>query len=206
MSLADAVNAAARRVPVRAVYALGLVPLALLVGRGVTGDLGVDPVKTIEHDLGLRALQFLLLGLCITPLRRFAGVNLLRFRRALGLTAFLYVALHLAVWLLLDLQLRWSEIGADLVKRPYIVLGMAGFAVLVPLALTSTDSAVRRMGAAAWRRLHRLTYAAVLLGAAHYLILVKAWPIEPILYALAAVALVLLRLWPSARRRVAAQG
>jgi len=204
MAPAAAVNAAARRVPVPAIYALGLVPLAVLVGRGVMGDLGVDPVKTIEHDLGLRALQFLLLGLCITPLRRLAGINLIRFRRALGLTAFLYVALHLAIWLLLDMQLRWVEIGADLVRRPYIVLGMAGFAVLVPLALTSTDSAVRRMGAAAWRRLHRLTYVAVLLGAAHYLVLVKAWPIEPILYALAAAGLVLLRLWPAARRRAAA--
>jgi methionine sulfoxide reductase heme-binding subunit len=128
-------------------------------------------------------------------LRRWTGVNLIRYRRAIGLLAFLYVSLHLATWVVLDLQLRWSEIGADLVKRPYIILGMIGFLAMVPLAVTSNNASVRRLGAAAWARLHRLTYVAVLAGAAHYLILVKAWPLEPILYALAAAVLVGLRFY-----------
>jgi sulfoxide reductase heme-binding subunit YedZ len=131
----------------------------------------------------------------VTPLRRLTGVNLIRWRRALGLTAFGYALAHVAVWLALDLQFRWPEIGADIVKRPYITLGAAAFVLLVPLALTSTDGAIRRMGAAAWRRLHRLAYPAGLLAALHYLWLVKAWPVEPFLYLGAVLGLLGLRVW-----------
>jgi methionine sulfoxide reductase heme-binding subunit len=184
---------AAARAP-WAVYLLGLVPLALLVMQAMTGGLGVDPVKELEHQLGMLGLQLLIAGLLVTPLRRLAGLNLLRFRRAIGLLAFFYICLHLLTWVFLDLQLRWSEIGADLVKRPHIIAGMLGFVALVPLALTSNDRALRRLGAAAWQRLHLLTYVAVLLGAVHYLMLVKTWTAEPVLYALAAAGLVALRL------------
>ncbi|MCA3444106.1 MAG: protein-methionine-sulfoxide reductase heme-binding subunit MsrQ [Rhodobacter sp.] len=200
MDVAASLNGALRRVPTWAVYGLGLVPLAVLVWRALSGGLGIDPVKTLEHQLGLTALQLLLAGLLVTPLRRWTGVNLIRYRRAIGLLAFLYAALHLLVWLLLDLQLRWSEIGADLVKRPYVIAGMLGFACLVPLALTSNGWSVRRLGAAAWQRLHRLTYVAALLAALHYLLLVKVWSAEPVLYALAASGLVALRwLWRRGR-------
>lgn len=200
MDVAASLNGALRRVPVWAVCGLGLVPLAVLVWRGLSGGLGIDPVKTLEHQLGLTALQLLLAGLLVTPLRRWTGVNLIRYRRAIGLLAFLYAALHLLVWLWLDLQLRWSEIGADLVKRPYVIVGMLGFACLVPLAVTSNGWSVRRLGAAAWQRLHRLAYAAVLLAALHYLLLVKVWSAEPLLYALAAAGLVALRwLWRRGR-------
>ena len=200
MDGAASLNGALRRVPVWAVCGLGLVPLAVLVWRGLSGGLGIDPVKTLEHQLGLTALQLLLAGLVVTPLRRWTGVNLIRYRRAIGLLAFLYAALHLLVWLWLDLQLRWPEIGADLVKRPYVIVGMLGFACLVPLAMTSNGWSVRRLGAAAWQRLHRLAYAAVLLAALHYLLLVKVWSAEPLLYALAAAGLVALRwLWRRGR-------
>lgn len=194
MDVAASLNGALRRVPVSAVLGLGLVPLAVLVWRALSGGLGIDPVKTLEHQLGLTALQLLLAGLLVTPLRRWAGLNLIRYRRVIGLLAFLYAALHLAVWLWLDLQLRWSEIGTDLVKRPYVMVGMLGFACLVPLAMTSNDWSVRRLGAAAWQRLHRLVYVAALLAALHYLLLVKVWSSEPVLYALAAAGLVGLRL------------
>ncbi|MCA3452536.1 MAG: protein-methionine-sulfoxide reductase heme-binding subunit MsrQ [Rhodobacter sp.] len=200
MDVAASLNGALRRVPVWAVCGLGLVPLAVLVWRGLSGGLGIDPVKTLEHQLGLAALQLLLAGLLVTPLRRWTGVNLIRYRRAIGLLAFLYAALHLLVWLWLDLQLRWPEIGADLVKRPYVIVGMLGFACLVPLAMTSNGWSVRRLGAAAWQRLHRLAYVAVLLAALHYLLLVKVWSAEPVLYALAAAGLVALRwLWRRGR-------
>ena len=200
MDVAASLNGALRRVPTWSVYGLGLVPLGVLVWQALSGQLGIDPVKALEHQLGLTALQLLLAGLLVTPLRRWAGINLIRYRRAIGLLAFLYAILHLLVWLLLDLQLRWSEIGADLVKRPYIIAGMLGLACLVPLAVTSNGWSVRRLGAAAWQRLHRLTYAAVLLGALHYLLLVKVWSAEPMLYALAAVLLVALRwLWRPGR-------
>jgi sulfoxide reductase heme-binding subunit YedZ len=205
MDIAAQVNGTLRRVPPWVLYPLGMVPFAVLFGQALTGSLGIDPVKELEHQLGLYGLQLLIAGLLVTPLRRWTGINLIRYRRAIGLLAFVYVSLHLATWVVLDLQLRWTEIGADLVKRPYIILGMVGFLAMVPLAATSNNASVRRMGAAAWARLHQLTYVAVLAGAAHYLILVKAWPLEPILYALVATGLVAVRfLWKAQRRSAVA--
>jgi sulfoxide reductase heme-binding subunit YedZ len=200
---AQGVNAALRRVPVWAVYLAGLVPLVWLVVQTFTGGLGADPVKVIEHSLGLTGLQLVVAGLCITPLRQMTGVSLLRFRRAVGLLAFLYVALHLAVWVLLDLQLRWAEIGADIAKRPYILIGFVGFLLMVPLAITSNDSAVRRMGALAWRQLHRLTYAVALAGAIHFVWLTKTWQTEPMAYLAAVLALLAVRAVYALRRSAA---
>jgi methionine sulfoxide reductase heme-binding subunit len=194
--MVQAINSALRRVPPLALYLAGLVPLLWLVWLLVSGALGVDPVKRIEHQLGEWALQLLLAGLAITPLRRFAGVNLIRYRRAIGLLAFLYVTLHLTTWLLLDIQLRWSEIWADIVKRPYITAGFASFVAMLPLAITSNNRSVRRMGARAWQNLHRLTYFAALAGAVHYIWLVKAWPPEPLVYLGLTVFLLIVRLIP----------
>jgi len=196
--LADAVNGITRRVPAWALYAIGPLPAIWFVWLGLTGGLGPEPIKALEHRLGELALQLLLAGLTVTPLRRYAGVNLIRHRRAIGLLAFFYVTLHLAVWLLLDVQI-WSQILADILKRPYITIGMAGFALMIPLAVTSNNWSVRRLGPA-WRRLHRLTYPAVLLGAVHYVMLVKGWQTEPLLYLGAALGLLALRL-PLQRRR-----
>ncbi|NUB45164.1 protein-methionine-sulfoxide reductase heme-binding subunit MsrQ [Fertoebacter nigrum] len=197
---AQRINGALRPVPPLAVYLLGLVPLGLLVVQVFTGGLGVDPVKVIERQLGEVALQLIVAGLCITPLRWLTGVNLIRFRRAVGLLAFFYVALHLLTWLLLDLQLRWGEIGADLTKRPYIIVGMVGFALLLPLAITSNNLSIRRMGAAGWQRLHQLTYLAAIAGAVHYVMLVKTWAAEPLLYLGLVVALLAWRAARSLRR------
>ena len=128
-------------------------------------------------------------------LRRWAGINLIRYRRAIGLLAFLYAALHLLVWVLLDLQLRWSEIGADLVKRPYIIIGFAAFLALVPLAITSNNVAIRRMGAASWKRLHRLAYPATVAGAVHFVMIGKVYTLQSSLYLAAVVALLAIRWW-----------
>jgi sulfoxide reductase heme-binding subunit YedZ len=194
----DRANALARRVPTWVVYGLGAVPLAFLVWGAVTDALGADPVKVIEHRLGELGLQFLLASLAITPLRR-VGLNLIRFRRALGLLAFAYVSLHLVAWVWLDMGLRWTEMAADLVKRPYVILGMLGFVVLIPLAVTSSNAAIRRMGPAAWGRLHRLAYAAILLGLLHLVLLSKVWTVELLVYCGLTVVLLGLRLLP--RRR-----
>ena len=196
----DRLNGLARRVPTWVVYGLGLVPLGFLLWGALFGGLGIDPVKEIEHRLGELGLQLLLAGLAITPLRR-VGVNLIRFRRALGLLAFFYIALHLVAWIWLDMGLRWSEMAADLVKRPYVMLGMLGFAVLVPLALTSTNAAIRRMGPVAWGRLHKLVYVAILAGVLHLLLLTKVWTTEILVYAALALLLLALRLLPKAARR-----
>ena len=201
--LTATMNNALRRVPTWPVWILGFVPAFWLTWLLFTGGLGVDPVAVYERELGLIALQFLLASLCVTPILRLTGVNLIRFRRALGVLGFAYALLHLLVWVVLDKQFFWAEMGKDILKRPFITVGMAAFLLLLPLALTSTDGALRRLGASSWRRLHRLAWPAVILGAAHYLLVVKAWPIEPILYLLAAIGLVGLRLvW--LRRRSAA--
>lgn len=194
MGLAERINAAARRVPPYTIYMAGLLPVLWLFWQGAAGALGADPVKAIERELGETALQLLVAGLCITPLRRFAGVNLLKFRRAVGLTAFGYVLVHFLTWLVLDMGLLVDQALADIVKRPYVTAGMAGFVMLVPLAFTSNDRAVRGLGAARWRALHRLVYPAALAGAVHYLWLVKSWPLEPFLYLGAILILLALRL------------
>lgn len=193
----DWLNAQARRVPTWVVYLLGLVPLGFLVWGAVFGGLGPDPVKAIERGLGERGLQFLLASLAITPLRR-VGLNLLRFRRALGLLSFLYVSLHLVAWVWLDMGLRWSEMAADLTKRPFVILGMVGFVVMIPLAATSWNRAIRAMGAAAWNRLHKLAYVAILAGAVHLALLSKVWTTEVLVYLGLAFGLLALRLVPRA--------
>lgn len=191
----DWLNRQARRVPSWVIYVLGLVPLGLLVWGAIFGGIGPDPVKAVERDLGLRALQFLLASLAITPLRR-AGLNLLRFRRALGLLSFAYAALHLLAWVWLDMGLRWGEMLADLTRRPFVILGMVGFLAMFPLAATSWNGAIRRMGAASWNRLHRLAYLAILAGAAHLALLSKVWTTEVLVYVGLALAILALRLVP----------
>ena len=207
MALADGLNRAMRRVPIGPLYVLAFVPAGWWLWLAVGDRLGADPVATLEHSLGLTALQFLVAVLAVTPLRDITGVSLLRFRRMLGLMAFWYAVMHLAVWVSLDRQFDWARITADLFKRPYIIVGMAAFVMLLPLAATSFDAAVRRMGPVAWRGLHRLAYPAGLLAAAHFIWLVKAWPPEPLIYGAVMVALVAWRLLPRtrrSRRRVAA--
>lgn len=189
----DQINAALRRLPASVVWAGAFVPFVWLIWAAVTNRLGPDPVKAIELSLGLWGLQFLVASLCISPLRK-VGLNLMRFRRALGVMAFFYVAMHFLAWVVLDMGLRWDEILADLYKRPYVIVGMVGLLALAPLAVTSTDSAIKRLGPVQWRRLHRLAYVAAVAGAAHFVILVKGWPLEPLLYAGAVGALLLLRI------------
>lgn len=192
----DRLNSALRRVPTWAVYILYLIPVPWLLYLAQTGGLGREPIKALEHELGEIALQLLIIGLCVTPLRRWVGLNLMRFRRTFGVLAFTYVALHLLVWVVLDMSLLWGQMWADIWKRPYITVGMAGFLLLLPLAATSNNLSVRKLGAVTWRKLHKLTYVAVVLGGIHYLWLVKGIQVEPILYMVVIIALLGLRLIP----------
>ncbi|HEY7384163.1 MAG TPA: protein-methionine-sulfoxide reductase heme-binding subunit MsrQ [Beijerinckiaceae bacterium] len=199
-----AISDALRRVPVWLVYVVGFVPALVYFYLGVTDQLGADPLKVLEKSLGLWALRFLIATLTVTPLRETLGVNLIRFRRALGLLAFYYAALHLTTYLVLDQGLDWPRIWADIVKRPYITIGMAAFLVLVPLALTSNNASIRRLGAHGWARLHKLVYFAAAAGAVHFVLLVKSWPPEPLVYAAIVAALLAYRLlrpmWQPRRR------
>ncbi len=197
--MAAAINAALRRVPVWPLYWLGVAPALWLFWRAATGGLGPDPVRTLKHLYGEIALGLLVAGLAVSPLRRLTGLSLLRFRRAIGLLAFAYVCFHVAVWLLLDIQLDAAAAWEDIFERPHITVGMVGVVLLVPLALTSSDRALRRMGPQAWRRLHMLVYPAALAGAIHYLMLVKTWEPAPILWLAVILLLLALRL-PRSRR------
>jgi methionine sulfoxide reductase heme-binding subunit len=170
-------------VPKLLVYAVGFIPAAIVFWQGFNDRLGADPIKALEHSLGEWALRFLIITLCITPLRQLAGLNLLRYRRAVGLLAFYYAVLHLGVWLVLDQGLDFHAALRDVLRRPYITIGMIGLAAMVPLAVTSNNVSIRRMGGAAWSKLHKLVYAAAALGALHYIMVVKSWPPEPLVYA-----------------------
>ncbi|WP_226782763.1 protein-methionine-sulfoxide reductase heme-binding subunit MsrQ [Oceaniglobus trochenteri] len=193
MAIADSINRFQRRVPTWPFYAIfGVIPLWWLY-LGLTGGLGVEPIEALEHRLGELGLQVLIASLCVTPLRTFAGINLIRFRRMLGLVTFYYISLHLLVWLVLDVQIL-SQIWADILKRPYITVGMAAFVLMIPLAITSNAISIRKLGPKRWRLLHRLVYLSAILGALHFVLLVKGWQIEPLLYLGAILFLLTLRL------------
>jgi methionine sulfoxide reductase heme-binding subunit len=174
-------------------YLAGALPGAWVFWLALNDQLGADPVKTLEHLVGLWSLRFLIAGLAVTPLRRLGGPSLLRFRRALGLLAFFYALAHLGSYLLFDQGLDAHAIAKDIVKRPYITVGMAAFAILLPLAITSNAAAISRLGAGAWQKLHRWVYVAAIAAAAHFLLVVKSWPAEPIIYAGIVAALLLVR-------------
>jgi sulfoxide reductase heme-binding subunit YedZ len=193
MQVAQPINGALRRVPVWVVYAVGALPPVWFLYQGLTGGLGVEPIKELEHRLGLLALQMLVATLAVTPLRRFTGINLIRFRRALGLVTFYYILCHLLVWLLLDVQIL-SQIWKDILKRPYITIGMLAFVLLIPVAASSNNWSVRKLGAMRWKRLHQLSYLAAVLGAVHFVMLTKTWQLEPMLYLAAILALLGTRL------------
>ena len=164
------------------VFLICLVPLGTLLVNGIQGDLGPNPVEAVTHFTGDWALRFLLIALGVTPLRRLIGHAWpMRFRRMLGLFAFFYASLHLTTYLWLDQFFAWDAIIEDIIKRPFITVGFAAFLLMVPLALTSTRSAMRRLGRY-WQRLHRLVYLVGLLAVLHFLWLVKADPFEPLAY------------------------
>ena len=176
------------------VFLLALIPLAQLIWNIVAQQLGANPVETITHHTGDWTLRFLLLALAMTPLKRLSGWNgCIRVRRMLGLFAFFYASLHLLTYLWIDQFFVWADISADVIKRPYITIGMLSFTLLIPLAVTSTDRMIRRLGGRRWRMLHRLVYPAALGGIVHFLWLVKSDYREPLIYLALFGVLLLLR-------------
>jgi methionine sulfoxide reductase heme-binding subunit len=176
-----------------ALYAFGLVPGLYGFYLGIFGGLGADPVRAFEHLLGLWALRFLCLGLAVTPLRDLFGINLIAYRRALGLLAFYYVLAHFAVYLTLDRGMILSSIAGDLLKRPYIMLGMAGLLMLIPLALTSNQWSIRRLGQG-WNKLHKLTYPILIVAVLHYALSLKVIDPEAAFYIVVTIMLLGYRL------------
>ena len=166
--------------------------------------LGANPVETLQHETGLWALRFLVLTLAVTPLRRLGWRSLAPYRRTFGLAAFSYAALHFAVFVGLDLGFDFAAVAEDLRERPYIGVGFAAFGVLLALALTSTRSAMKRLGRS-WTRLHRGVYAAALLALLHFAWLVKADYTEPIFYGSCIGILLAMRVGHWIRVRLAAR-
>ena len=185
----NAINQTARRIPAYTIYIAGIALAAWTIYAALATP---DPAKVLERDLGTRGLQILIATLCITPLRWY-GVNLLKFRRALGLMGFMFITLHFLTWMLLDLALRWSEILTDLTKRPFIIVGFLAFVALIPLAVTSNNAMIKRLGAARWKQLHWLAYPATLAGAVHFVMIGKVYTLESALYFLAVAGLLIAR-------------
>ena len=153
----------------------GLVPLTLLLWDVYHKRVGANPLEFVTRTTGMLTLVFLLVSLAISPLRRITGLNwLIRFRRMLGLFAFFYGSLHLMTYIAFDRFFHLTTVPTDIVKRPFIAIGMTAFFLMAPLAITSTDKMVKRLGGKRWARLHRIVYAAGILGVLHYYMLVKA--------------------------------
>lgn len=194
------------------IFAASLIP-AVWVIAAIASDffagtrlLGSNPIKEAEHFTGRWVLRFLMFTLAVTPIRRTFGWNWLqRYRRMLGLFAFFYATLHLLIYFLLDLELEWGDLAADIIERPYITIGMTAFVLLVPLAVTSTAKMVKRLGGKRWAALHRAIYVIVVLGTIHFWMAVKRDITDPLLFALIFAALLGYRLVAWRRRSSAAR-
>lgn len=183
-----------------AVWALALIPLALLVQRVIQNDLTPDPIAFLEHYLGLWALRLLMVTLAMTPLRMLTGwPEPLKLRRTLGLWTYAYACLHFSIYIIFDLNILQpghaaAQLAEDLVKRLYITVGFSAWLLMLPLAITSTNGWQRRLKRK-WKVLHRLIYPAAALGVLHFLWLVKKDISEPLLYAFILIGLMAFR-WP----------
>ncbi|SCA55468.1 Sulfoxide reductase heme-binding subunit YedZ [Candidatus Terasakiella magnetica] len=165
------------------VFMVCLLPILWLVYGVFTSQLGANPIEYILRDLGDWTLRFLLLGLAISPLRRITGWNgVMRYRRMIGLFAFFYAFMHLVTYIGVDHFFDWATIWKDIVKRPYITIGMGALFLLIPLAITSPKAMVRKIGAGRWKKLHKLVYPIAIMGVVHFFLLVKADLREPLLY------------------------
>ena len=167
-----------------AAFLLCLTPLASLAWRGLHQGLGANPIEYITHATGDWTLRFLVITLSVTPVRKLLNLpQLIRFRRMLGLFAFFYGCLHFTTYIWLDKFFDSSEMIKDVIKRPFITAGFVGFALMIPLAITSTAGWIRRLGGKFWQRLHRLIYASAAAGVIHYYWLVKSDVRKPVMYA-----------------------
>jgi sulfoxide reductase heme-binding subunit YedZ len=192
-----------------AIFLICLIPFADLLWRFIKGDLGINPVETLQHGTGDWTIRFIVFTLCITPFRKLLQIpDLIRFRRMLGLFAFFYVSLHFLTYLGPDQSFDLSGMWKDVAKRPFITVGFAAFVSLIPLAITSTAGWIRRMGGKRWQMLHRLIYFAAVCGVVHYYWLVKSDVRKPLFYGALVGILLLWRLgdWFFKRRSQAPVG
>jgi len=176
------------------IYFLAILPAVALFYRAFSGGLGVDPVKKLEHELGLLTIQFLVLTLLISPLRDLFKINLIKYRRSLGVMTFFYAFSHFSVWMLFDIQLLWDELIADIFRRPYISFGFLSFVGIIPLVITSNNNSIKKLGVRLWRKIHVLIYPASILAGLHFVMVKKVWELEPLIYTVIIVGLLIFRL------------
>lgn len=180
-----------------------MIPLALLAYDGFRGQLGANPVEFFIRTTGVLTLTFVLVTLAVTPLRKLLNWNeAIKYRRMLGLYAFFYGCLHLSSYIVFDRGLSLSSTVADVIQRPFITIGMAAYLMMVPLAVTSTNGMVKRLGGKRWQRLHRLIYLIGALGVIHFYMLVKSDIFYPVIFGIMASALLLYRVYARQQKKV----
>jgi len=194
-------TAAVRRIVKPVVFLAALGPFGWLVYNAFWGDLGVNPVETITNYTGIWTLRSIVITLAITPVRWLTGFNpLILFRRMTGLFAFFYGTLHFMTYFILDHSLVFAGVWDDVVKRPYITAGFTAFVLMIPLALTSTQGWIRRLGGRKWNLLHRLIYITTIGAVLHYFWKVKLDTTYPVYYGILVGVLFAARVWQRARK------
>jgi len=166
----------------RYVYFMGSLPFLILVLMAFSNSLGIDPVKKLEHELGDFSIKFLIITLAVSPIQEIFTVNLIKYRRALGVLTYFYAMCHFLTWAVFDIQFIWEQLIRDLIKRPYITIGFLAFVGMTPLAITSNAFSLRKMGPVSWRKLHKLIYPIGLLAGTHFVMVKKVWETEPMIY------------------------
>lgn len=193
MTFVTIINRKIKLFPPNLVYIVGLFPATYYLYMAFNDSLGPDPLKALEHELGHFSLKLMVVVLAITPLKDLLKINLVKFRRAFGLLAFVYATLHVLTYFILDQQLIISLILNDFSKKPFIIFGAIAFMFLIPLAITSNDYSIKLLKPVYWKRLHSLVYFSVIAIVFHYILSVKAWPLEPIIYAILLLILIIYR-------------
>ena len=183
-----------KHLPVSLLYLILLIPIPLYFYWGIVNQLGPDPLRFLEHKYGELGLVFLLITLSISPLLRFAKINLMKFRRCVGLVAFYYVISHICIYFFLDIGLSMDLLLSDLQKRYYIIAGFFAFITLIPLALTSNNFSLRKLNIRTWNKIHSFVYVAIILSIFHFILMSKTWTGELYFYTLATVIILALKL------------
>ena len=183
-----------RSLPISLLYCILLIPIPLYFYWGIANQLGPDPLRYLEHKYGELGLIFLLITLSISPLLKFAKINLVKYRRCTGLVAFYYIVSHVSVYLFLDIGLSMDILFSDLQKRYYIIAGFFAFITLIPLALTSNNFSLRKLNIRTWNKIHSFVYVAIILSIFHFILMSKTWTGELYFYTLVTVIILALKL------------
>ena len=182
------------KIPVWIIYLLGFAPFIFVFVLSLSNKVGPDPLRVLEHKTGIWSLNYLIFVLSISLFENLIKLKLLRFRRCLGLLAFYYSFIHLMIYLILDRQLNFFEIFNDIIKRPYIFFGFLAFIFFLPLVFTSNNFSKNFFGIKSWLKIHTLVYLIAIFSIIHYILLVKSWPIQPIILSFLVILLITLRL------------